>query len=141
MPAADDEVERGGAPHAIGDAHLRQGLESKPPGEICAARCCRSIASSTGSFGSDCSTSTDPEVIGLMPIPNQPASADVWTHQPSGVSRIVPGAIGSLLRAITHPHRRIVDGDPVAFLECPAAGLFRAKVDAHRHVERGQKVA
>ena len=36
-------------------------------------------------------------VIGFTPMPNQRARAAVCTHQPSGVSRMVPGAIGSVL--------------------------------------------
>ena len=62
------------------------------------ARCWRSIASSTGSFASDSRRRTEPDVTGLTPIPNQRESALVWTHQPSGVSRIMPGAMVSLLR-------------------------------------------
>jgi len=72
---------------------------SKLAGRICAARCRRSIASSTGSFASDCKTSTDPVVSGFTPIPNQRDSAAVCTHHPSGVSRIVPGARASFLPA------------------------------------------
>jgi len=48
-------------------------------------------------LSAELSISTEPEVIGLTPIPNQRASAAACTHQPSGVSRIVPGAIGSTL--------------------------------------------
>ena len=70
------------------------------------------------------SISTEPAVIGFTPIPNQRQSAEVWTHQPSGVSRIVPGAIGfAPAAAIADPQRAIIDVDLVVFLERPAAGL------------------
>ena len=130
--AADDEVERRRAPHAIGNAHLRQAREVEAR-RLDAARRAAGAPSPArpAAWRRIRASAPSREVIGLTPIPNQRAERRCLDAPAFGRLADRPGRDRlALARRKLDRAGAIVDRDPVAFLERPAARLLRRQVDA-----------